>query len=102
MNKLKWIPIEDEINVNYPMLYDINKNDVQYVYFDNNVVFMFINNYMVVLRLYLVETSVELKVANIFQLRSFLPNEHITKIINFSIILILFIIKNVIIYKLCL
>ena len=52
MNKLKWIPLNEEIKVDYPMAMDINKNVVQFVHFDKNVVFLFINNYMVVLRFF--------------------------------------------------
>ena len=43
MNKLKWIPLNEEIKVDYPMAMDINKNVVQFVHFDKNVVFIFIN-----------------------------------------------------------
>ena len=75
MNKLKWIPLNEEIKVDYPMAMDINKNVVQFVHFDKNVVFIFINNYMVVLRLSFMESEVELYVANVFPLRTFLPNE---------------------------
>lgn len=82
MNKLKWIPLNEEIKVDYPMAMDINKNVVQFVHFDKNVVFIFINNYMVVLRLSFMESEVKLYVANVFPLRTFLPNEHIVKIIQ--------------------
>ena len=82
MNKLKWIPLNEEIKVDYPMAMDINKNVVQFVHFDKNVVFLFINNYMVVLLLNLMTSKVELNIANVFPLRTFLPNEHIVKVIQ--------------------